>query len=305
MSVSGILSINKPAGWTSFDVVALVRKRTGVRNVGHAGALDPSATGVLLVCLGQAVRISEYLMQLSKVYRARVMLGVATDTYDSEGQVTFEGDAGTVSEERLREALARFAGEVEQTPPAFSAVKVGGQRAYKLARMGRETRLSPRMVRVDRIELVAYEPPYAELEVECGKGTYIRSLAHDLGQELGCGAHLAALTRTRVGPFVLERAVSPQEVEEAVAAGRWQEMMYPMAYGLDHLPAVVVGGEEREALRHGGSLRSVAAPAEPGGGPCRAETEDGELLAIVKYDAEAGVWRPQKVFTGAADASEG
>ncbi|HEU4758729.1 MAG TPA: tRNA pseudouridine(55) synthase TruB [Dehalococcoidia bacterium] len=302
MTASGILNIDKEAGWTSFQVVAMVRKGSGVRKVGHAGTLDPSASGVLLVCLGQAVRVSEYLMELAKVYRARIALGVATDTYDTEGQPVATGDYSGVTEAHVREALARFVGSVQQLPPVYSAVKVGGQPAYRLARRGQPVVLKPRTARIDRIELLAFEPPLVELEVECGKGMYVRTLAHDLGQQLGCGAHLAGLVRTRVGPFSLDAAASLTALRQALLDGSWPDLLSPIDYGLLHLPALTLDCEDEKDVRHGCSVTLDAGSlpagvAAEGGQRCRAYGEDGSLVAVLIYDEKTLMWRPEKVFT--------
>lgn len=254
----------------------------------------------MLVCVGQAVRVSEYLMALPKTYRATVRLGVSTTTYDAEGEVTETGDPGGVTEEALRSALAGFVGQILQTPPAYSAVKVGGQPAYRMARKGQEVALKARPAAVYSIELLRFDPPEAEIVVECGKGTYIRSLAHDLGQALGCGAHLSALRRTRIGPFKVEDAVSREEMERAFDEGTWTDFLLPMDYGLLHLPAITLHIEDEKDMRHGQALRideeRLAGLQRTPGLVCRAYAEDGSLAGIIAFDAESGVWRPRKVF---------
>ena len=238
MTPRGILNVDKPEGITSFQVVARVRKLSAVKKVGHAGTLDPLATGVLLVCLGQATRVSEYLMELPKTYLGSVRLGVATDTFDATGATTFEGDAGAVDETKLKAALETLERREEQTPPSYSAIKVEGTPAYRLARAGRPVSMRPRKVNIERIDLLSFEPPLVELEIRCGKGTYIRTLADDLGQLLGCGAHLAALRRTAVGLFHVDDAFSMNRLETAFKDGSWQELLLPRDYGLGHCPAV-------------------------------------------------------------------
>ncbi len=301
MTTSGILNVDKEVGWTSFQVVALVRKGTGVRKVGHAGTLDPCASGVLLLGLGQGVRITEYLMEQAKVYRARIDLGVVTDTYDAEGRTLARGDYSLVTEAGLREALGQYVGSVQQVPPVYSAVKVGGQPAYRLARQGKPVILKARTARIDRIELLTFQPPLVQLEVECGKGTYLRSLAHDLGQQLGCGAHLAGLVRTRVGPFSLDAAVSLAALREALLDGSWHDLLSPIDYGLLHLAALTLDCEDEKDVRHGcsvtldpGSL-PAGVPLQPGQ-RCRAYGEDGSLVAVLIYDETTLMWRPEKVF---------
>ena len=300
VSLSGILNVNKELGATSFHVVSFVRKRSGVRRVGHAGTLDPAATGVLLVCLGQATRVTEYLMDLRKTYRATVRLGVSTTTYDSEGEITGTADASGMTEAALREALREFIGEIMQTPPAHSAVKVGGQPAYRMARRGEPVALKARPVQVYRIDVLRWALPDVEIEVDCGKGTYIRSLAHDLGRALGCGAHLEALCRTRVGPFSVDDAVTREELERAFDDGTWTERLQPLDCGLLALPQLTLHIEDEKDIRHGQAVqidaeRLVGVDVSPGL-ECRAYAEDGSLVGIIVFDGESGMWRPRKVF---------
>ncbi len=297
MAESGILNVDKPLGWTSAKVVQRAKKTAGIAKVGHAGTLDPLATGVLLVCVNQAVRITEYLMEQPKVYVARVVLGVATDTYDAEGDRVWGAGVCDVDEARVRETLRRFIGEIEQTPPVFSAVKVDGQPAYRLARKGQQPELKARPVRIDRLELLAFDPPYLDLEIECGRGTYIRSLADDLGQELECGAHLGGLTRTRIGPFGLESALGMDRLEEILAAGTWPSFILPLDYGLSGLPAATLPAEQERAVRHGRfvATEAVACPSEVG--RCRVYGQEGAFLAVLRYDAGLDAWRPEKVFS--------
>jgi len=304
MTLQGILNVDKPEGITSFRVVSLVRRLSGVRKVGHAGTLDPLATGVLLVCIGQAARVSEYLMELPKTYRGMVRLGVATDTFDADGKPVFEGDAGSVDEAALLAALAALAQQEEQVPPAYSAVKVGGTPAHRLARAGRPVSLRPRRASIERIDLLSFRPPLVEIEVRCGKGTYIRTLADDLGRRLGCGGHLAALRRTAVGPFDVEEAVSLERLEAAFAEGAWQELLLPLDYGLAHIQAVYLEMEAEKDVRHGCPLpgESPAFQRLQGaedGQRCRAYGEDGSFVGILRYDGRARQWRPQKVFISA------
>ena len=289
-------------------MIRLVRKGGGVKKAGHAGTLDPLASGVLLVLLGQAVRISEYLMDLPKTYSATVRLGVATDTYDSEGTTTQVAESGGVSREDVARALTAFVGEIEQTPPVFSAVKVKGEPAYRLARKGADVVLKPRPARIDRIELLRFDAPDVEIEVECGKGTYIRSLAHDVGQALGCGAHLAGLQRTRVGPFAVDSAVSLEELQRAFESGDWRDLVLPMDCGLTHLPAITLHIEDEKDIRHGQAVsidedRLVGIGVEDGR-VYRAYAEDGGLVALVTYDGVVGVWRARKVFDSQRMGSE-
>jgi len=198
LSDFGLLIVDKPVGPTSHQIVHIVRKGTGIRKVGHAGTLDPRASGVLVLCLGAATRLSEYLSARDKRYQALVRFGVATTTYDSDGDVTQTG--GVVPPlDTIQQALTAFRGRIEQAPPPFSAVKIQGRKAYQLARRGEPPALAPRPVDIRRLDVIDYTPPDLALDVECSAGTYIRTLAHDLGQTLGCGAHLSALRRTASG----------------------------------------------------------------------------------------------------------
>jgi tRNA pseudouridine55 synthase len=292
--MDGILNFNKAQGWTSHDVVAYVRRQVGQKRVGHAGTLDPLATGVLLVCLGQATRLSEYLMASDKVYLARVHLGVTTDTYDAEGQVSGTSDV-RVDEAALQAALRRFTGEIDQVPPMYSALKQGGQRLYRLARQGVHVERPPRKVRIEAISLRQLSWPELTLEIHCSSGTYIRSLAHDLGQTLGCGAHLSGLVRLASGSFRVEQAVNASEIERAVVEGRLVELLHPLDAALQAMPAVSLDAKTTQRVRYG---QSVSLPLSPGqvAPTCRAYDDTGQLLAVMVYRAGAGNWRPEKVF---------
>lgn len=300
-SASGIINFNKPRGRTSFSIIGPVRKGTGQKRVGHAGTLDPLAEGVLLLCLGSATRVTEYLMDLPKTYRGTVQLGVETDTYDAEGEVTATHDVA-VDEAQVRKALTAFVGEIEQRPPAHSAVKIGGKRAYERARRGEEIEMKPRKVHVYRLDLVHFESPEVEIEVECSRGTYVRSLAHDLGQALGCGGHLSALTRLRVGPFHVEDAVTEETLQAALADGTWRDHLQPIDCALLHLPALTVPMEDEKDLRHGQAAHVDDEDALRSAGPLtdgahvRGYAEDGSLIGILRYEAATGLWYPHKIF---------
>jgi tRNA pseudouridine55 synthase len=212
----GLLVVDKPLGWSSMEVVRRVRRAAGGVKTGHAGTLDPLATGIVVCCLGKATRLVEQIMGLPKVYEAQVDLSAFTTTDDREGPRTEVTVAAPPSEEALRAALASFVGHVAQTPPAYSAIHIGGQRAYKLARRGEDVELAARTVRIDVIALLAYVWPLARVRVDCGRGTYIRALARDLGVKLGTGGHLAALRRTAVGRFDLTLAVTAERLTRPI-----------------------------------------------------------------------------------------
>ena len=211
--IDGLLVIDKPAGLTSHDVVQRVRRWAKQRRVGHLGTLDPLATGVLPIALGEATKLSQLLTLGEKGYRGTIRLGVETTTYDREGEVIGSFDGPWPDRETVDKALERFRGEILQTPPPYSAVKRGGEAAYRLARRGEEVKLEPRPVTFHRVELLGYEPPDLEIEVACSAGTYLRSLAHDLGAELGTFGHLWCLIRTRSGPFTLEQAIPLDQLD--------------------------------------------------------------------------------------------
>jgi len=302
--MDGILNINKPRGTTSFGVVAIVRRLSGERRVGHAGTLDPEAIGVLPVCLGKATRIVEFLMSTTKTYRAEVELGVVTDTYDATGKVIQRGDISGIDRQRVEAALYAFRGEIVQVPPMFSAVKYNGRPLYELARAGRTVERTGRPIEIHSLEIIDWQSPMITIEVVCGKGTYIRSLAHDLGQTLGCGAMLQNLARLRCGLFTIEDSVTLPELEDAFHHGQWQKYLYSIDNVLSHWKAVTVSNETAQAIRNG---RSVEVGSEADNDDealselsvdsrCRAYTSDGCLLALLHFEPERGQWQPDKVF---------
>jgi tRNA pseudouridine55 synthase len=280
---------------TSHDVVNIVRKIAGTRRVGHAGTLDPLATGVLLVCIGKATRISEYLMNSRKTYRAEVLFGAATTTYDAEGEVTDAFPTEGLGAATLAGALASFVGTVPQQVPPYSAVKQDGQPLYRRARRGEEVETPVRQVEIYRAELIAWEPPVATVEVACGPGTYIRALAYDWGRAVNNGAHLKSLRRLTSGSFTVENAVSLDTLRQAAADGFWERYLMPMDEGLLHLEAVVVGAKDAEALLHGQSIE--CRPGEDGE-LARAYTLSGDFLALIRYNTRTGRWAPHKVLAG-------
>jgi len=295
--VHGILNVLKPSGLTSMDVVRRLKRLTRQRHIGHGGTLDPLAEGVLPICFGQATRLMEFLVEGVKVYRARVRLGVTTDTYDAEGRVVATADPSGITREQVESALSSFEGVIQQVPPMYSALKRGGQRLYELARSGVEVPREPRRVRVYRIRLIEWDPPELTLEVEVGRGVYIRSLAHDLGQALGVGAHLTAMVRLRAGPFTLDDATPLERVEESVRAGTWTDLLYAGDAVLADHPAAVVGPALEHQIRQGRHF-----PLHRGLLPlhihlCRVYTLDGRFLAVARYDRVQGLWHPDKVFS--------
>lgn len=263
--MDGLLIIDKPAGVTSFDVVRTLRRCCRTRKVGHAGTLDPLATGVLPVAIGQATRLLEYLMAGEKVYQATLRLGVVTDTQDAEGRIVAEADWQGVSRAALEAACAGLTGRISQVPPMYSAIKQNGQPLYRLARQGVEVEREAREVTIEAIEILRFEPPEAELRVTCSKGTYIRTLCHDLGDKLGCGAHLADLRRCRNGLFDEADSIPLAEVERLTAAGEDLPLLSP-AQALADWPEIVITGDVAWRLKDGiaPKCEEVEGQAEPG-----------------------------------------
>ncbi|HZU07116.1 MAG TPA: tRNA pseudouridine(55) synthase TruB [Chloroflexota bacterium] len=290
--VAGFLNLCKPLGWTSHDVVQLVRRRLRMQRVGHAGTLDPAASGVLPVCLGRATRLAERVAAGSKLYVADAVLGVATDTHDAEGRVTATAPPAPLTLDAVVRALAAFVGTFEQRPPAFSALKVGGEPSYARARRGQEVQLAPRRVTVYGLALLAWQPPRVSFALRCSKGTYVRALVRDLGEALGCGAYLDGLVRWQVGPFTLAEAVSIEQFEEAVARGTWPALLWPPDQVLLDLPAVVVGAAKARYLAHG---RAWAATGRARG-EARAYAVDGRFLGVLRAHERAHQWQPVLSF---------
>jgi tRNA pseudouridine55 synthase len=316
--MDALFNVYKPKGPTSHDVVARLRRASGVRRIGHAGTLDPLAEGVLVVAVGQATRLIEYLAKAEKEYLAEVTFGVETETDDAEGRVIAQRSIEGLDRGRLEAVLPQFVGEIEQRPPAYSAVNVGGRRLYELARRGQDVEAPMRRVRITRLALQEWSPPVAKLLVECSKGTYIRSLARDLGRALGCGAYLSGLVRLRVGRFVAHNAVPLDELEERLRRGEWPAVALPVDAAVAHLPRVDAGPADARRLAHGLPVARAAepaafAPAPAGGAPedasrlARVHGPDGRLLAIVEASEHEGqaVWRPVKVLVTAAAPSRG
>jgi tRNA pseudouridine55 synthase len=290
--VSGVLVVDKPIGLTSHDVVQIIRRGTGIRRAGHTGTLDPRASGVLVVLIGPAVRLSEYVSASDKRYQATIRLGSSTDTYDSEGTVTNSGSVEGITEEAFDEVLQSFVGEIEQVPPPYSAVKVHGKKAYDFAREGDEVDLQPRKINVYSLDVLEWAPPEAVVDVYCSSGTYVRSLANDLGNKLGCGAHLIGLRRTKSGKFTLRDAVPLRRLQEAFIAGTWYKNLIPAAEALADWPMVELDGDQVELIRHG---HRVAAEPEITGW-ARGVSEQGDLVALLQVDDETHEWQPRKVF---------
>jgi tRNA pseudouridine55 synthase len=314
--IDGILVVAKPSGPTSHDVVAMVRRLTGVRRVGHGGTLDPFAMGVLPLFLGHATRMVEYHLADAKAYLASVALGARSTTDDVDGQLT-PGEGPVPTREALELALAAFRGDIDQVPPDHSAAHVGGRRAYEVARGGEKPGLASRRVTIHSLDVVGWDDsvpgrPAVELDVRCSAGTYVRSLARDLGEVLGCGAYLAALTRTASGPFGLDGAHALERVRDELAAGRIEGMLLPPDAGLEHIQRLQVPDVDMAAIARGQIIRVRGAVAERAAGPATAvpgpvdEAGRGQVVRVVdaagRLAAMArlaqGRLYPEKVFIG-------
>jgi len=292
---SGILNVDKPAGRTSHDVVQAVRRASGERRVGHAGTLDPMATGVLVVCLGSATRVIDDIQALPKRYRARVRLGARTSSGDADGEVIATADPSGTTFERVEQALAAFRGDILQVPPMVSALKHQGRRLYELARLGIEVARAPRPVTVYDLSVEEWAPPELTLALEVSKGTYVRAIADDLGQALGVGAHLTALRRTAVGPFAVETAERLPKVVEAFVGGWWPAIMHPLDTALLHYTAMVVDQGSEAALRDGRQIDGPPAAPEMTA-KVRVYNTEGRFVGVVVWDDLSRRWQPARVF---------
>ncbi len=290
VALDGVLVINKPAGWTSHDVVAKARKLLGVSKVGHTGTLDPAATGVLVLCLGKATRIAEYLVNTDKAYRAVLRLGVVTDTQDATGNVVGRAEGALPDEAAIVAVMAGFVGRLQQVPPMYSAVKVKGVPLYKSARAGRTVPRSPREFTVRSLEIrsIVPTPPTLDVtfDVVCSKGTYVRTLCADIGEALGVGGHLAGLERRRVGRFSIDDALSLDELAELAEREAVESRLYSTAMALTDLPALVIDEVASRNIRHGVAVPATrvvqAEGAWAAGDSVCLLGPDGRLLAIGK-----------------------
>lgn len=290
--MDGVLIMNKPSGWTSHDVVQKARGLLRERRIGHTGTLDPSATGVLVLCIGKATRIAHYLEAQEKEYRARMRLGVITDTLDADGTVVETRSYERPSREELQAILRDFTGTIDQRPPAFSALKVNGVPAYRLARQGKPVDLRIRQVQVHRLDLLAYDDPFVELEIVCSKGLYVRSLCADIGERVGSGAHLAGLVRTRSGRFLIKDALTMEELEYRTRRGDIANALISLDNALSEYPSVEIGPDDARRVRHGNAVDWPGGPEQPE--LVRVHEKGKGLIALGK--AAEGRLRPELVF---------
>ena len=299
-SADGFINFYKPPGMTSMDAVRRIKRLTGLRRkVGHAGTLDPLARGLLPICVGQATRLMEFLIAGSKQYRMDIRLGAVTNTYDAEGEVVEIGKVSGITRDRLEQAIEPFVGVIQQIPPMYSAIKVEGQRLYKLARAGKEIQREARTVEIHQIQIMEFAPPSLTLLVDCGRGVYMRSLAHDLGQVLGCGGYVTDLERLRCGGFDTEDSVTLEQFKLEAESGPdgWAEHVEPVDAVLRKLRTLAVGPSAKHHLLNGQSVSSGRIPVEAEYlESFRAYDKEGRFLALVRYDRAASSWKPIKVF---------
>lgn len=294
--MNGVLLVDKPSGMTSHDVVDRIRKAAKTRKVGHTGTLDPNATGLLILCIGAATRLSDFLTGMNKTYAGEMTFGVVTGSYDADGEVLEENDVPDISEEQLQCEFDAFTGTFDQIPPMVSAVKVGGKRLYKLARQGETIERPAREVTVSRFELDSLNLPKATFTLDCTSGTYVRSLCHDIGQRLGCGAMLSTLRRTHVGKHDIANALeldafqNPEDVESR---------LLDMGAVLD-LPSVIANRDGQKLVCSGNQINPSHLEDTPPEDPCclQIKTRSGQLLALADLENRAtGTWiQPRKVF---------
>jgi len=282
--MNGVVIIDKPCGKTSFDMVSFVRRLFGTKKVGHTGTLDPEATGVLPVCIGKATKACELLTSQNKSYRAQLMLGMTTDTLDIEGEVLTEQPVN-VTKEQLEGVIGQFIGEIEQIPPMYSAIKVDGKKLYELARAGKEIERKKRKITIYDIKIIEtdLENDLVTIDVDCSKGTYIRTLCEDIGMRLGCGAFMTKLTRTKSGRFDLESSFTPSELEKLKEKNELRKCLIPLDELFLDYPKIVVNERQRGFLINGVRVRYKGLLE---GASYRVYDETGEFLSISKCEDE-------------------
>ena len=299
-TADGFINFYKPPGMTSMEAVRRVKRLSGLRRkVGHAGTMDPLARGLLPICVGQAARLMDFLIAGSKQYRMDIRLGAVTNTYDAEGEVVEIGKVSGIIRDQLEQAIEPFVGVIQQIPPMYSAIKVQGQRLYKLARAGKEIEREARTVEIHRIQILEFAPPSLTLLVDCGRGVYMRSLAHDLGQDLGCGGYVTDLERLRCGGFETEDSVTLEQLESGAESGPdgWTEHLQPVDAVLGKLRTLAAGPSAKRHLLNGQSVSAALHPVDSEYlESFRAYDEEGRFLALVRYDRAAESWKPIKVF---------
>jgi tRNA pseudouridine55 synthase len=275
---SGIILVNKPADWTSHDVVSFIRARFNVPKAGHCGTLDPAATGLLVVVIGKFTKLSQKFSGEDKTYEGTILLGTVTDSQDLDGEVIQQNDWSAITPERLEEGFMNFLGDIEQVPPMVSAVKKDGKRLYALAREGIEVEREAKPITIESIKLTRIELPYADFVVKCSKGTYIRTLCSDIGKALGCGGHMAELLRTRTGAFSLENAIKLDELKALAEQEKVETVLLTMEEALEDFPVVKVSEKSQKFLYNGGKIQERFLTEKP------AVLTEGEIVATYDYE---------------------
>ncbi|HPB58792.1 MAG TPA: tRNA pseudouridine(55) synthase TruB [Candidatus Saccharicenans sp.] len=301
--MDGLIIVDKPAGWTSHDAVLKLRKILGEQRLGHAGTLDPLATGILIITVGQATRLFPFLSRIGKTYTGQITLGQATDTYDLLGKPVGERCQQYPDIETIIKATETLTGEIEQFPPPFSAKKINGQRAFELARKGQRPELKPVKVNVYHFLILDYKPPLLTFQIECSSGTYIRSLAHELGQKLGCGAHLSSLRRVLAGPYSEAEAHSLEQIEQLYRNQLTSQFLIPLDYALGWQPAIWIETGSQASFLHGEPLQldnlvkiDLSKSIQTFPPVFRVLTEDHHLLGLARFNPEEKLFEPQVVF---------
>lgn len=297
----GYLNVDKPSEWTSSDVVAKLRGAFNLRKrnvkIGHGGTLDPLATGVLPICIGSATRLADYVLNGNKTYQMRIRLGVATDTYDSQGDVVSESDASGVEIDDLNDVLNQFRGVFSQLPPMYSAIKKNGQPLYSIARRGGSVDREPRTVEVYELRITHWEPPHVELYVECAKGFYARSLANDIGELLGCGAHVTSLQRVSSGRFKIDQSVSLDELLHLAGEDEWTEHLLPVDFIIQEMPSVTISADQAIDFMHGRRVApSHFTDNDKSDNRIRVYDPDGEMIGLARIDRLDGFLHPTLVI---------
>jgi tRNA pseudouridine55 synthase len=293
-AATGILVLNKPTGITSRKLVDQVARLLPRSKVGHAGTLDPLATGILIVCVGAATRLVENLQEMPKTYRTLIRLGARSDTLDADGRIEVAESPTIPSSNEIQHAILPLSGTVNQRPPAYSALRIQGKRAYDLARAGQTIDLAPRLVRIDRIAVINYAWPHLEIEIDCGGGTYIRSIARDIGEALGCGGLVETLVRTRTGPFTLDQAINPA----ALSAESIHGLLRPALDAVPALPRLGLDVGQVEAIAQGKRLstRDLRGELSSSAGQVALLDSEGTLIALAEIELEQGWLQPRKVL---------
>ena len=296
-SINGIINVNKPPGITSMDVIRRIRRASGLRRVGHSGTLDPLASGVMVVALGVATRLLEYVTEFNKSYAAKIELGKSTDTYDGEGKILNSELEVSVSDSDVRSAIQTLTGAQSQIPPMHSAIKVNGVKLYDLARKGITIDRAPRLVNLYDAYISDFKSPDLELQLTCSKGFYVRAFANDLGIQLGCGAYLKELVRTSVGKFNIENSLNLDFIETNLQKNKSRILLHTLETVLDPIPKLQLDFDEAEKVQTGISIPAEGNHRAVTNSPISmALTEKGKLVAIMRLNEEELIWKPEKVF---------